>query len=80
MEKTTTVSKEILVDKFLYISNQKMMLGYDLALNCTTSKCVHKQVKRNINRFPNNFMFQLTLEEKEEAVANFDHLENFKFS
>lgn len=81
MKKTTTISKEILVDKILYIRNQKVMLDYDLAiLYGTTTKRVNEQVKRNKNRFPNNFMFQLTLEEKEGVVANCDHLENLKFS
>lgn len=81
MKKTTTISKEILVDKILYLRNQKVMLDYDLAiLYGTTTKRVNEQVKRNKNRFPNNFMFQLTLEEKEGVVANCDHLENLKFS
>jgi hypothetical protein len=81
MKKTPTVSKEILVDKILYIRNQKVMLDYDLAsLYGTTTKRVNEQVKRNKDLFPNNFMFQLILEEKEEVVANCDHLENLKFS
>ena len=41
---------------------------------------LREQVKRNTNRFPNHFMFQLTEFEKDELVANCDHLKNLKFS
>ena len=35
---------------------------------------LREQVKRNANRFPEDFMFQLTSQEKKEVVANCDHL------
>ena len=38
------------------------------------------QVKRNRERFPADFLFQLTLGEKAEVVANCDHLQKLKFS
>jgi hypothetical protein len=41
---------------------------------------LNEQVKRNIRRFPDDFMFQLTAEEKEEVVANCDHLKTLKYS
>jgi len=72
---------EVIVDKILYIRNQKIMLDTDLAiLYGTTTKRLNEQVKRNQNRFPPNFMFQLTSKEKDEVVAKCDHLENLKFS
>jgi hypothetical protein len=37
-------------------------------------------VKRNHQRFPDDFMFQLTKPEKDEVVANCDHLQKLKFS
>ena len=37
-------------------------------------------MKRNKDRFPNDFMFQLSPDEKAEVVANCDHLENLKYS
>ncbi|MEI7639008.1 MAG: ORF6N domain-containing protein, partial [Syntrophus sp. (in: bacteria)] len=43
-------------------------------------KRLNEQVKRNLNRFPTDFMFQLTQEEKGEVFANRDHLKNLKFS
>ena len=41
---------------------------------------LNEQVKRNKERFPSDFMFQLTQIEKEQVVANCDHLQNLKFS
>jgi hypothetical protein len=41
---------------------------------------LNEQVRRNKDRFPDDFMFQLTAEEKAEVVANCDHLEKLKFS
>jgi len=57
------------------------MIDRDLAeLFGVTTKRLNEQVKRNSNRFPENFMFQLTPVEKEQVVANCDHLRRLKFS
>jgi phage regulator Rha-like protein len=57
------------------------MIDSDLAtLYSVTTKQLNQQVKRNIKRFPSNFMFQLTEIEKEQVVANCDHLNKLKFS
>ena len=45
-----------------------------------TTKRLNEQVKRNIQRFPVDFMFRLTENEKEEVVANCDHLKKIKYS
>lgn len=80
-QKKNTTTNEIIADKILFIRNQKVLLDTDLAvLYGTTTKRLNEQVKRNQNRFPSNFMFQLTKAEKEQVVANCDHLENLKFS
>lgn len=44
------------------------------------TKRLNEQVKRNAERFPADFMFQLTAAEKAEVVANCDHLAKLKFS
>ncbi|MFQ6612227.1 MAG: ORF6N domain-containing protein [Fidelibacterota bacterium] len=41
---------------------------------------MNEQVRRNITRFPDDFMFQLTEEEKTEVVTKCDHLAILKFS
>lgn len=57
------------------------MLDADLAdLYGVTTKRLNEQVKRNQERFPPDFMFRLTVEEKAEVVAQCDHLQRLKFS
>ena len=41
---------------------------------------LNQAVRRNKERFPEDFMFQLNKNEKSEVVTNCDHLENLKFS
>lgn len=67
--------------KILLIRGEKVMLDADLAsLYGITTKRLNEQVKRNRDRFPDDFMFQLTETEKAEVVANCDHLMKLKFS
>jgi hypothetical protein len=57
------------------------MLDSDLAdLYGVTTKRLNEQVRRNAERFPQDFLFRLNAEEKEEVVANCDHLAKLKFS
>jgi len=59
----------------------KVMIDTDLAsLYETETKRLKEQVKRNKDRFPDDFMFELSLEEKEQLVANCDRLNNLKHS
>lgn len=72
---------EVIENKILLIRNEKVMLDIDLAaLYGVTTKRLNEQVKRNRERFPEDFMFQLTEIEKAEVVANCDHLKRLKFS
>lgn len=80
-EQTLLVPGEIIIRKILSIRKQNVMIDSDLAeLYGVTTKRLNEQVKRNINRFPEDFMFELTQEEKDEVVANCDHLHKLKFS
>ena len=57
------------------------MIYVDLAvLYGVQTKRLNEQVKRNRERFPADFLFQLTASEKAEVVANCDHLQKLKFS
>ena len=59
----------------------KVMVDTDLAaLYETETKALKQQVKRNIDRFPIDFMFQLTKDEKEQLVTDCDRLESLKHS
>ena len=57
---------EVIEKKILLIRGQKVMLDSDLAaLYAVETKDFNRAVKRNIKRFPEDFMFQLTSEEFE---------------
>jgi hypothetical protein len=77
----TLIPDEIVINKILMFRGKKVMIDRDLAeLYGVTTKRLNEQVKRNTRRFPEDFMFQLTQEEKDEVVAICDHLSNLKFS
>jgi hypothetical protein len=55
---------EIINNKIHVIRNQKVMLDFDLAyLYQIETKVLKQAVRRNIERFPDDFMFELTKEE-----------------
>lgn len=59
----------------------KVMVDTDLAsLYETETKVLKQQVKRNISRFPADFMFELTKEETIRLVTNCDRLSSLKHS
>jgi len=79
--KDALVPAERLDRMILMIRGQKVMLDADLAeLYGVPTKRLNEQVKRNADRFPEDFMFRLTAEEKKEVVANCDHLRSLRFS
>ena len=64
MTEEKTVTNEIIANKRYLIRGQKVMLDTDLALLYDVeTKRINEQVKRNSNRFPEDFMFQLLEEE-----------------
>jgi len=65
----------------LVIRDQRVILDSDLAsLYGVTNKRLKEQVRRNRERFPSDFAFQLTKMEKMEVAANCGHLEKIKYS
>ena len=87
MKKNAIILSTNSIKRRIYtLRNQQVMLDKDLAeLYYVTTKRLNEQVKRNIVRFPEEFMFQLTEFEKTEfeknkLVANCDHLKSLKFS
>ena len=64
------VVDEIVVNKIYYMRKQKIMLDRDLAeLYGVEAIRLREQVKRNLGRFPTNFMFRLTTKEVEALVS-----------
>lgn len=52
--------------KIFWLRDVNVMLDYDLAdLYEVETKRINEQVKRNLNRFPSDFMFQITEDEAE---------------
>ena len=82
MVKSKTIVKVSRIQqRILLIRGVKVMVDADLAeAYGVPTRRLNEQVRRNLDRFPDDFMFQLTAEEKAEVIANCDHLEKLKFS
>ncbi len=75
MSNDITIPDESIINKIYVIRNQKVMLDKDLAeLYDVETKQLKRQVRRNINRFPESFMFELTKEENEILRSQFGTL------
>ena len=75
----------ILVDQIepliLVLRGQRVMLDLDLArLYGVSTKSLNQAVKRHISRFPIDFMFRLTREEKKKLVTDCDQLSQLRFN
>lgn len=73
---------QIIQNRIYEIRGLNVMLDFDLAeMYNVQTKRLKEQVRRNIERFPSDFMFELTKTEWIELVANCDQLpENLKHS
>lgn len=83
MEPVTNCDRSIatIENRIFYIRNKHIMLDRDLAdLYEVETKVLNQAVKRNIERFPEHFRFQLTNQEKEELVTNCDRFNPLKHS
>src|SRR5690606_24683887 len=73
MSKEITISEEAVISKIYIIRDKKVMLDKDLAeLYDVTTGNLNKAVGRNIKRFPEDFMFELTKEEFENLKSQFE--------
>ena len=71
-ENTSLVPAERIERSILFIRNQKVILDADLAsLYDVLTKVLVQTVRRNIERFPEDFMFQLTTEEFSDLRSQF---------
>ena len=68
--------------KIYEVRGQKVMMDFDLAeMYEVENRALKQAVKRNIGRFPKDFMFTLTKLEWQELITNCDNLpETVKFS
>ena len=66
---------QVIQNKIYEIRGKRVMLDFDLAqMYQIQTKALKQAVKRNVERFPNDFMFQLTDKEWNELVTNCDRL------
>lgn len=78
---TLLVPDEVVKNKILLIRGKKVMIDRDLAeLYGVTTFRLNEQVKRNKKRFPEDFMFQVTKEEKQQLIERYENLKTLKFS
>ena len=79
MEITPPVKQfEVLIFEF---RGMKVMIDQDLAaLYETETKKLKQQVKRNQDKFPEDFMFTLSQEERDHLILTSDRLANLKFT
>lgn len=66
MDDRLTIPDEVAISKIYYIRAQKVMLDRDLAgLYGVEAKVLKQAVRRNLKRFPEDFMFEMTKQEFE---------------
>lgn len=81
MNEIIKTDEENIKNKILTIRGLQVMLDRDLAeLYEIETKVFNQAVKRNENRFPDNFRFQLSDTEKNKLVTNCDRLNSLKHS
>jgi hypothetical protein len=82
MEYIPIIPDETLTNKIFLIRGQKVMLDYDLAnLYDVETRALKQAVKRNLMKFPEDFMFQLNKSEWQELITVCDNLpRNVKYS
>ena len=73
--------QEIVESKIFFMRGRKVMIDRDLStLYKVKTKMLNQAVKRNIERFPKDFMFVLTKHETYELVTNCDRFHSLKHS
>ena len=78
---TKLVPVEYVERRILYLRGVKVIIGPDLAeLYGVSTRRLNEQVRRNRERFPDDFVFELSQDEKDKVVAKCDHLANLRFS
>ena len=72
---TTVVPMDSIVSKIVLVRGEKVLIDHDLAeMYDVETKQLKRAVRRNINRFPEDFMFQLTKEEYRSLRSQFGTL------
>ena len=72
---------EKVTSKVIVIRDTQVILDRDVAeLYGVTTREINQALKNNPKKFPTGFVIELTNNEKQEVIKNFDHLKSLKFS
>lgn len=73
---------QVIQNKIYQVRGERVMLDFDLAdMYGVETRTLKQAVRRNMDRFPEDFMFQLSKPEWQQLITNCDNLpENIKFS
>jgi len=75
------IKEENIISRIYFVRGEKVIIDFDLAMLYETETRILKQaVRRNIKRFPSDFMFELTKNEWHELITNCDNLSQYKYS
>ncbi|MBY0243868.1 MAG: ORF6N domain-containing protein [Sphingobacteriaceae bacterium] len=68
-------------NKIIEIRGQQVIIDSDVAeLYGVETREVNQALSRNLEKFPEGYIFELDAQEKEELITNCDHLKKLKFS
>lgn len=75
MENNLSIHADEMVQKIYYLRGRKVMFDFDLAeMYGIETRVLKQQVRRNMDRFPHDFMFELSKTEWEEVITICDNL------
>ena len=70
--KNIVISQSVIISKIYFFRGKKVMIDHDLAnLYGVETRRLNEQVRRNLKRFPNDFMFQLNEQELKNWMSQF---------
>jgi hypothetical protein len=75
------IKQDQVQEKIIILRNQRVIVDVDVAqLYGVETKRINEAVKNNPGKFPNGYLFEVTNQEKNELVENFDRFKKLKHS
>jgi hypothetical protein len=74
-----TIAEEVIISRIYLVRGKQVMFSHDLAeLYQVQTKVLNQQVKRNLGKFPDRYMFQLTREDADHLRSQYVTFNNWK--
>lgn len=81
MADASLLTVDVIGTRIVAVRGQRVLLDRDIAvLYGVDTRTLNQAVKRNLERFPADFLFQLTIDEKVALADAFPHLQKLRFS